>query len=355
MNSVKYIGLDVHQATIAAAVLDTDGKLIMESVIETQASTILEFIAGLRGELVITFEEGISADWLYNLLKSRLTKIIVCDPRKNALLKMGSKSDRIDARKLAELLRGGYLSSVYHADSGIRTLRELARSYMALTQDVTRVMNRIKSVYRSQAIACSGQRVYATRHRSEFLNQLKQPGQRRRAERLHEQLDLLQPLRQQARRELLAESCRYPARRTLQKIPSIGPIRAALLVALIQTPQRFRTKRLLWAYCGLGVETHSSADYRFTNGQLQRSKNKISIRGLNNNHNHDLKNLFKSMAQKASITAGPLQDYYQGLLAKGIKPALARLTLARKIAAIVLTVWKKGASFDPTKLKTQAA
>jgi transposase len=162
-------------------------------------------------------------------------------------------------------------------------------------------------------------------------------------------------LRQQARRELLAESHKYPVRHTLQQIPVVGPIRAALLIALIQTPHRFRTKRLLWTYSGLGVKTESSADYVFKNGELRQSKKNFATRGLKQNHNHDLKYVFKSMAQAASMTAGPLQDYYRELLAKGTRPEMARLTLARKLAAIVLILWKKGASFDPTKLTTQAA
>src|SRR5664279_5952444 len=124
MTSVKYIGLDVHQATISAAVLDANGKLLMESVMETRGSTIVEFLRGLRGELVVTFEEGASAAWLHDLLKPHVSKLMVCDPRKNARLKSGSKSDRIDARKLAELLRGGQLSGVYHGEAGIRTLKE---------------------------------------------------------------------------------------------------------------------------------------------------------------------------------------------------------------------------------------
>jgi transposase len=353
MTSAKYIGLDVHQATIVAAVLDASGKLVMESIVETRASTILDFICGLRGELAVTFEEGISAGWLHNVLERHVSKIVVCDPRKNALLKVGNKSDRIDARKLAELLRGGQLSAVYHGDAGVKTLKELAR--LAVTQDVTRLMNRIKAVYRSQAIGCAGDRVYAARHRSEWLEQLTEPGLRRRAERLHEQFDLLEPLRQQARRELIAESRKYPVRLRLQQIPCIGPIRAALLIAIMQTPHRFRTKRLLWAYSGLGLETRSSADHDFKNGRVQRSRKQVSIRGLNENHNRDLKNLFKSTALAASTKPGPLQDCYQRMLAKGIKPAMARLTLARKIATIVLTLWKKGESFDPKKLKTQAA
>jgi transposase len=355
MKSVKYIGLDVHHATISIAVLDANGKLVMQSVIATQASTILDFIRGVRGELHVTLEEGTSAHWLYGLWKPHVDSVMVCDARKSALMNAGNKSDRIDARELAKLLRGGQLSAVFHEEVGVRTLRELARSYLTLTQDVTRVMNRIKGVYRSQAIPSAGKSVYTKRHRLEWLEQLQQPGQRRRADRLYAQLDLLQPLRQQARRELLEESRKYPIRHVLQQIPVIGPIRAALLIALIQTPHRFRTKRLLWTYSGLGVKTESSGDYDFKNGDLRQKKKYCATRGLKQNHNHDLKYLFKSMAQAASMTAGPLQDYYRGLLAKGTRPEMARPTLARKLAAVVLILWKKGASFDPTKLTTQAA
>src|ERR1700727_205014 len=98
MNQEKYIGMDVHQATISVAVMDSRGKLIMESILETKAATILEFLQGLRGSLSVTFEEGTSAAWLHDLLKPHVAHVLVCDPRKNALLKDGSKSDRIDAR-----------------------------------------------------------------------------------------------------------------------------------------------------------------------------------------------------------------------------------------------------------------
>jgi len=130
VNRTKYIGMDVHTATISVAVLDAAGKLIMESVIETKASTILQFIQGLRGDVYVTFEEGTWAAWLYDLIKPRVTKVVVCNPRKNALLKEGSKGDKIDARKLSELLRLNHLEPVYHGENGIRTLKELARSYL---------------------------------------------------------------------------------------------------------------------------------------------------------------------------------------------------------------------------------
>ena len=127
VNDEKYIGLDVHQATIVVAVMDSTGKLVMESIVETEAATILQFFAGLRGTLSVTFEEGTWSVWLYDLLNPHVDKLVVCNPRKNALLKDGNKSDRIDARKLAELLRGNQLKPVYHGETGVRMLRRFAR------------------------------------------------------------------------------------------------------------------------------------------------------------------------------------------------------------------------------------
>jgi len=354
MNEAKYIGLDVHQATISVSVVDFSGKLVMEAILETKAETVLQFVDGLRGSLHVTLEEGTCAAWLHDVLKPHVSEVLVCDPRKNALLKSGNKNDRIDARKLADLLRTGLLSPVYHGEHGIRPLKELARSYMAITRDLTRVMVRLKAIYRSWAIPCAGEQVYAPRHRDEWLAKISESGVRRRAALYYGQLDALRPLHQQARRELLAECKKHSATRLLRQIPTIGPIRAALLIALMQTPHRFRTKRQLWAYSGLALKTYTSGEYRFVASQLKRSKKALAIRGLNINHNHDLKNIFKGAATRAAVSPGPFQDFYQACVARGMKPAMARLTLARKIAAITLLVWKKGVCFDAEHLKQQA-
>jgi hypothetical protein len=110
------------------------------------------------------------------LLQPHVTQVLVCDPRKNALLKAGNKNDRIDARKPAELLYMNRLNPVYHGEAGVRTLRELARSYLAVTRDLTRVMNRLKAIYRSWAIPCAGEQVYALRYRAEWLAKISEAG-----------------------------------------------------------------------------------------------------------------------------------------------------------------------------------
>ena len=146
MTCTQYIGMDVHKESISIAVMNVAGKIVMECVIETKAGVILQFFNGLRGDVRVTFEEGTWAAWLYDLIKPRVSEVVVCNPRKNALLKDGSKSDRIDSRKLAELLRGNHLKPVYHGEHGLRMLKELARSYLTINKDVTRVMNRAQGV-----------------------------------------------------------------------------------------------------------------------------------------------------------------------------------------------------------------
>ncbi len=146
MDSAKYIGMDVHKESISMAVRNAAGKVVMECVIETKANMILEFVDGLRGDVHVTFEEGTWAAWLYDLLKPHVTQVIVCDPRQNFSVQDGNKNDRVNARKLAELLRNNQLRSVYHGDHGLRTSKELVRSYLTITQDLSRVMTRVKAI-----------------------------------------------------------------------------------------------------------------------------------------------------------------------------------------------------------------
>lgn len=198
--SCYYVGLDVHKASVCIAVLNASGKLVMESVVETSTATILSFLKGPRGQVEVTFEEGTHAAWLYDTLQRTQVKVVVCDPRRNRLLRDGNKSDKVDARKLAQLLRAGLLSPVYHGEQGVRDLKEPVRSYEYLVEDSTRVMNRIKALYRSRAIACAGTDVYKAQQREEWLGKLPGPGARARAARLYSELDHLTGLRREARK-----------------------------------------------------------------------------------------------------------------------------------------------------------
>ena len=239
----KYVVMDVHKESISIAVMNAAGKIVMECVLETKASMILQFINGLRGDVHVTFEEGTWAAWLYDLLKPHVSEVVVCNPRKNALLKDGSKSDRIDARKLAELLRGNHLKPVYHGEHGLHTLKELARSYLTITKDVTRVMNRLKALYRSWGIPCAGNKVYAERHRSEWLGKIREAGVRRRAEHCYQHLDALRLLHQQVRRD----PARSAGPRGSGRIPGIRPssLHAWCFLSVAGKQQQWTASRFL--------------------------------------------------------------------------------------------------------------
>ena len=233
-------------------------------------------------------------------------------------------------------------------------LKELSRSYLTISKDLGRVMNRLKALYRSWAIPCAGTQVYAPRYRSEWLSKITEAGVRRRAGTLLPTTRRVAVFAPTSPERAVGRGRKHSATKLLRQIPGIGPLRAAHLVALMQTPHRFRTKRQLWNYSGLALETHDSAQYCIVEGQIQRSKKPQQLRGLNANHNHDLKDIFKGAAMRASTCDGPFRSFYETLLAKGMRPTMARLTLARKIAAITLIVWKKGASFDANYLKQAA-
>jgi len=261
--------------------------------------------------------------------------------------------DRIDADRLSEQLRLGSLRSVFHGAKSVLTLKELVRNYSSLVEDSTRVMLRIKALFRARGILTPGVSVYRASHRQEWLRQL-EGGARVRATSLLAQLDVLLELRPKAKATMIAEARRQPGWKVLRSIPFLGPIRVALIMAIIGTPFRFRTKRNLWPYVGLAVVTRSSADQDVKDGQLRRSRKAPLTRGLNRNHNPILKAVFKGAANAATARPGPLREHYEASLARGVKDDLAKVTLARKIAAVTLRLWKKGELWDPKKLTMQA-
>jgi len=349
MKRDKYMGMDVHQATTVVVVIDSEARLVLETIVATEKGAIVRLLESISGPLQVTFEETTQAGWLYELVRAHVREVIVCDPRRNKLLTEGSKGDKPDARKLAELLRAGMLRSVYHGNHGTRTLKQLVRAHETLSSDCQRTMVRIKALYRGQGIGTSGRGVYQAKQREHWLRQLSEPGMKQRALWLFEQLDQLRLLRKQAKEAVLVEGRKHRAVKLLGTIPQLGPIRSAQIVAILDTPYRFRTKRQLWSYAGLAVVTHMSAEYEIRDGRVVRTRKPLATRGLNRNCNRGLKEVFISAATGGGHSEA-YRSYIENLLKNGMREQMARLTLARKIAATALHIWKKGESFDPKKL-----
>lgn len=349
MNNDKYVAMDVHKASVVYAVRDATGSMIQHGVMETKTRTLKDFICGLSGTIHLTFEEGTQSAWLYDLLNPLVAECIVCDPRRNKLLESGNKSDDIDVAKLSELLYLKRLRAIYHGDHGTRALKELAHNYDALVKDSTRIKNRLKAIFRGRGISCEGEEIYNCKQQQTWLAKLNERGVKERTRQLYEQLERLEAWVNSARQQMLRESRRQKSRKVLKQISTLGDISVAQLIATVDTPFRFRSKRQFWTYCGLSVVRRTSADYRFEQGELRRRVKPGPTRGLNRNYNRRLKQVFKTAAQTGS-RKGPFKPYYERLIARGLDSELAQVTLARKIAAVTLTLWKKGESFDQKKL-----
>jgi transposase len=342
----KYVSMDVHFATILSVVLDFEGKKVMETVLRTEAGAIRDYLKGMSGPVWLTFEEGTMAAWLYEIVEPLVEKVIVCNPRRNRLLKSGSKSDKIDAEKLAELLRLGALKPVYHKRHEVGELKQFVAIYCQLTGDRTRVMNRLRAIFRSESLRMTLKK----EKREEMLARLASEAARERAGLLFEELEALDSLQVSARKKMTGEAKKHPDYGLLQTMPGISRIRAAQLLAWGVTPHRFRTKRRFWSYCGLSVVTRSTADHEVRDGRIVARRRKApATRGLTKDYHHGLKGLFKGAALDC-LKNKEIRPVYERLLARGLNEAIARVQLARKLAAGCLAIWKSGKEFDNERL-----
>jgi transposase len=346
----RYIGLDVHSQSCTMAVLGPSGRRLGLRVVATHGAELRQAIRDIAGTKHVCLEEGAQSSWLYELLNDEVDELVVTVREKNS----GPKDDARDAWGLAEGLRVGAIKRrVYKSQGPFSELRAALRSYTVVRDDLRRAKSRLKAIYLSRGLLPAGTGVFHPIKHEAWARQLP-PAQRRSAELLLSQIQALTELQAATEERLQEASKPHRIIRTLATAPAIGPIRAAQIVATVVTPHRFRTKRQFWAYCGLAVVVRSSADWvRDREGKWTRSR-VFQTRGLNQNHRPVLKEVFKGAAHHIAtqMASHPLHQDYQRLLDGGMKPNLAQLTLARRLSAAVLAMWKHEEDYDPEKHRT---
>jgi transposase len=340
----RYIGLDAHLASCTVAVLGPSGKKITEQVLETNAKVLVEFVRAIARPRHLCFEEGILSAWLYEVMRPHVDDVVVTTDKKK-----GIKSDHHDALTLAEKLRTNSFDKRVYKDVGrYAPLREWVCVHRDHVRDSVRLKNRIWVRFASRSIETAAN-LYEPELRQQWLNKLPAHS-RTTTELMMREHDAIQQMRHEAEKALIQESKKHHAAKLLAKVPGIGAIRAAQLIAIILTPHRFRTRRQLWNYAGLAIVTRSSSDWTPTKHGGWNKMVVAQTRGLNRDHNSMLKAIFKGAALTViskSETNCPLRQHYDRMVANNIKPNLARLTLARQIAAICLSSWKKEVAYNP--------
>ena len=348
----RYLGLDAHGQSCTFGVVGPSGRKIRHDVVETNGAALVRYVRGMPGRKHLCLEEGTQSAWLYEVLSPHVEEIVVTGLHERS---RGPKSDVLDAFQRAEELRTNQVkTSVFKAPRRFANLRELSRVYTMLVRDVVRVQSRLKVTYRARGIPTSGKVVYRPCRREEWLAKLP-VACRPATARLYEEYDALAELKKAAQKEMVAEAAKQPIAKILATAPGLGPIRVAQLLPVVVTPHRFRTRKPFWAYCGLAIVVRSSSDWvRTEHGGWVRAQ-VPHTRGLNRNHNTRLKSIFKGAATTVltNLPHDPLHEHYQQLTAAGTKPNLAKLTLARRIAAVVLRMWKDGKEYDPETLRAK--
>ncbi|RJP31497.1 MAG: IS110 family transposase [Actinobacteria bacterium] len=338
--STVYIGIDLAAKECTAAVMDQGGKLVSVCEFPTSEKHLASFMQDYEGRAVVLLEECDLAFWAARVILPYAQKVEVADPVRNAWIhKDPVKNDRIDARKLAEIARAGRYHPVYHTpDERIYALHMAVKAYDQLSGDAVAAKNRIKAKLRAQGVIGEGSRVYGARGRQEALARVGNPEVRGIIAADYERLDFLLAERAKAKGRFLALAAGIPVVRAWQAIPGVGPYVAAVFCAYITCPQRFSDKRKLWRYCRLGIT-------QCVSGGKELRRQRLDRRGCG-----QLKHASMTAFLGAMHAGGDnrFKRAYAHTLAGTGSEVHARLTVQRKILAVMWAMWLHGTPYDDT-------
>jgi transposase len=346
MKRTHFIGLDVHCQFTELAVVTPAGRLTKRQRCATTIPALCAALDAIAPPRSVAFEEGPLADWLWRNLTGHAETLTVCDPRRNQLIaKDSDKDDPIDAEKLAQLLRGGYLKGVHHPASLERAVfKQLVLLYHDRVGQRVRAANRVMAYLRRHGVFVQEKAFAAPEERPGLVQRL--PAQRLIAtnlELLWESYDLAAAQVRTLRRRLVEAAQKEEVIERFTQLPGISWVRAATFFVYVDTPWRFRSKTRLWKYLGIGLERRHSGT-----GRVQVHLVKYA--------NRQLKSILIGAALKAiALKDNPYAAQYQRWLRDGLPASTARRNVARSLAATLWGMWKNGSVYRPEWVGVAAA
>jgi transposase len=339
MKQRHFIGVDVHCKFSEVATVTEAGRAAYQGRCATSIPTLVQELEKIPRPRHLVIEEGPLADWLWRNLREHVDEMVICNPRRNHLIaKEGDKDDPIDAPKLAQLYRGGYIKAVHHGDS---LERSVLKQHVGLYHD--RVRHRVSealrtlSLLRRHGVFVREKAFVNAADRAALLQRLPNNQVLRGAVRmLWKGYDAAVTQEEWMRRRLIQLAKKEEVVRRFTELPGIAWVRAVTLFVWLDTPFRFRSKSALWKYLGIGLERrHSGAGAEqlrvphIVNRQL-----KCTILG----------------AAKSAVAQGdnPFADQYRRWIEQGLSPRLARRNVARSLAATLWGLWKHGSAYCPS-------
>lgn len=347
MKRVHYIGSDTHCLFCELVAVRHTGEVALRERCATTIPALVEVLEKVPQPRRLVIEEGPMADWLFRNLRGHVDEMIVCDPRRNALVaKDSDKDDPIDAEKLAQLYRGGFVKAVHHPESLERTaFKQHVGLYYNRVRHRVREANRVMSELRRHGVFVRERGFVAAEDRPALLRRLpEQATLRENLELLWSSYDLACEHEQQMRQRLIRLARADEQVRRFEKVPGIGWIRAATFLAYVDTPFRFKSKSGLWRYLGIGLERRHSG-----NGPV--------VLRVARHVNRTLKStmLGAAISVIACSKNNPFAEQYRRWIDQAISPRNARRNVARSLAATLWGMWKNGSVYRPEWVGAAAA
>lgn len=330
---MRTIAVDAHSANCTFAIFSARGELAKCIERPTSAKQMIEVIQSVSGSKRLIVEESHMAEWVKRTAEPYVDKLIVCDPQRNHWIARDDfNNDTNSAIKLGKLLMGGFIKEIRHPDSEGAEFRSLFLHYYDLNTQLTRFKNKLKAVFRQEAIPTAGRGIYEEEAHDRWLAQLRGlPHRKHQAEQLFSLVDQLETLKQETHEAMTRRSRMLRAYRFLDGIPGAGPVVATGYLAMLETPHRFSKKNKLWKYAGLGQSRHES-DAVVYQDHASSSGNRV------------LKWVVFTHFQRAvegTKTPNRFKRMFQALQARGVGYGTARRHVCRALLSVVRTIWIK--------------
>lgn len=340
---MHYIGADVDTQAVNLAV-ERNGKIIRELVVPTNIPSLVAALESVGRPRKLAFEEGTLAHWLARNLRPHVDELIVSDPRRNRLIcDDGDKDDRIDGRKLAALLRGGFLRAVYHSDDDQRVLlKQWVGLYHDRIKDAVRQANKVRALCWRHGVRPVRGVLRDPVRREDWLTELDDHPLVAQARMLFVGFDANYQQVAMARGEMARAARAYEIIGYWRELPGVGPIRATTLLAYLDTPWRFASPARLCKYCGVGLQRTSSGKDR--HGQMNVGRLQLGWQVNRRLKNATMGAALSAVRQGTNVFA----ERYERMVRNGQTVGNALHTVARKMLTVMWGMWKSSTRFDPS-------
>ncbi len=330
----KFIGMDVHSASITVGWIDEDGFEIRPFTIPNTVQDLRSFCRAIDRPAKIAIEATRNHAFVHDLIEAEGLEVLVSHPKHTeAIASCKKKSDRHDARTLARLLRADLLTESYVPPLEIRLLRELVREYIRLTRVSTRARNWIRAILASEGMTCRFSDIFGKGAREWLACAQMHPDRKRSIERSLALISALSLNLRAVTAEIVARVKGDPDVELLISIPGIGYILGAIIIAEIGDISRFPSGRKLAGYTGLVTTTRESAGI-VRHGHITKEGSANLRWALCMATSHLLRK------------PGPMKSFYNRLLERHGKKS-ARVACARKLTNYIFAILASRERYDP--------